>query len=56
MKKGKETVTINMSLANWKLIEVFPQLSSFLLAQLVKAGKPGTSCGLHTVEIHLTSP
>lgn len=46
---------INMSLANWKLEEMFLQLSSFLLAQLVKAGKPGTSHGLHTMETHLTS-
>lgn len=55
MKKGKETMIINMSLANWKLAKVFLQLSSFLLAQLVRAGKVGTSHGLHTVENHLTS-
>lgn len=44
-----------MSLANWKLAEVFLQRSSFLVGQLVKAGKLGTSHGLHTVETQLNS-
>jgi len=46
---------MNVSLANWKFTEVFLQLSSFLLAQLVRADRPETTYRLHTMEIHLTS-